>query len=182
MTASHNTVFQGELQLVAWGESSTAGAWVKFWVHPEDLEHFKTLQMRKGQTCGMRLAAVMVQIGPDEAVVPQQTPAPTAPPLRHKIHLGDLALVSVRWCREPSFHQWVSETANDEWLLNMMVANAGPADIAKAFILNECGITPKHGAAASRKHLDTDPEAAARFHERIRIPYRQYRIDQGLDQ
>jgi hypothetical protein len=159
MTASHNTVFQGELQLVRWSESSTNGATVTFWVHPEDLEHFKLLQARKGKVCGTRLGAVMVEIGEDETVVPQETaqptPAPTPAPRRY-------------------------HPPNDQWMLDMVATELDPADIAKAFILSECGIAQKYGQAASRKYLDTDEQAAAAFQQKIRQPYMQYLNEQGL--
>jgi hypothetical protein len=178
-------VFQGELQLVRWSESSTNGATVTFWVHPEDLEHFKLLQARKGKVCGTRLGAVMVEIGEDETVVPQETaqptPAPTPAPRRyHPPSVGALGMLAVRWCRDPVFHEWVSNVANDQWMLDMVATELDPADIAKAFILSECGIAQKYGQAASRKYLDTDEQAAAAFQQKIRQPYMQYLNEQGL--
>lgn len=171
-------LFQGELQLVRWADSSNAGATVTFWVHPDDLEHFKLLRVRKGnKEAGTRIAAVMVEIGPDEAVVPQgpaEKPAPGAvyrPPV-----LGALAKVAVQWCRDPNFWKWAT-TAYASRMSYKGGGFYGPVEgegAAKAFILEVCGLIDKHGQAASRKHLDTDPEAAAIFHERIRIPYRDW--------
>ena len=74
-----NILFQGELQMAAWGDSSTTGPWVKFWCHPEDLEHFKLLRLRKNnKEAGTRIGAVMVEIGGDEAVVRQGNPPAAA--------------------------------------------------------------------------------------------------------
>jgi hypothetical protein len=62
-------VFSGEMQLMNWGESSANGAWVKFWITPEDLEAFRSLKCKSGKIAGHRVAAVLVEIGDDELPV-----------------------------------------------------------------------------------------------------------------
>lgn len=173
-------VFQGELQLQAWGESSTAGAWVKFWIHSDDLEAFKALRGRSGKQAGQRLAVVMVEIGDDEMPVVQPE-APAAPPAaspapRYQApHIGALGMLAVRWCKDPAFQRWVPEVkhARDGDRYN--------ESACKEYILAECGITDFYGSAASRKHLDIDPECARRFQERIRGPFMEWKRENGLD-
>lgn len=166
-------IFQGELQLLRWSESSANGATVSFWVHPEDLESFKHLKARAGKTAGQRIATVMMEIGADEAVVQQPEPAPTPAPRPRPTHIGSLALIAVQWCKSEVFQKWIEH----EW------ATAAPVDEAEAkkTILHLCGLTAKHGTGASRKHLDADPEAAALFHQRIRIPFSTYLREHALE-
>jgi hypothetical protein len=183
---SDKILFQGELQMTAWGESMTTGSWVKFWVHPEDMDVFKhKLRARTGKTTGTRIGSVMVEIGDDEAIVEHQdTPGPTPapPPLTPAAEkpkpepLGDLGKWAVMRCRDPRFQHWVA--------LQLLVDadaddRATDAD-CKAFILDECGATVRYGTAASRKHLDTDPQCRASFTARVLEPYRVYYQQQGF--
>jgi hypothetical protein len=69
------TIFSGEMQLMNWGESSANGAWVKFWITPEDLEAFRHLKCKSGKIAGHRVAAVLVEIGDDEQPVQRDTTA-----------------------------------------------------------------------------------------------------------
>jgi hypothetical protein len=69
------TIFNGEMQLMNWGESSANGAWVKFWITPEDLEAFRHLKCKSGKIAGHRVAAVLVEIGDDEQPVQRDTTA-----------------------------------------------------------------------------------------------------------
>lgn len=64
------TVFEGEMQLAGWSETHTGGCKVTLWVpSPEDLEPFKALTARKGNTAGHRMVAAFVEIGDDEQPV-----------------------------------------------------------------------------------------------------------------
>lgn len=162
MAKDRRILFSGEAQLAMWGESSTAGAWVKMWIHPEDLESFKAIKARAGKQAGQRLGVCIVEIADDETVVEQ--PDPTPAPAPRRASMGDLALLSVRWCRDPRFQQWAGDKIGDDYQLS--------EDDAKAFVLRVCGV-------ASRKDIDTDPEAAARFHDIIRAPFAQYLKELG---
>jgi hypothetical protein len=182
-------LFSGEMQLARWSDSSTQGATVTFWVHPEDLESFKLLKARAGKQAGQRIGCVMVEINDDEAVVeqPEQTAKPNAGAASgteaapgaaihtrryHPPSIGDNGLLAVRWCKDAEFQRWIADQWGDS-------RPASEAD-AKAHILHMCGLVEKHGQAASRKHLDTDPEAAAAFHEHIRIPFRDHLREKGI--
>lgn len=168
------TLFHGELQLMRWSESSTLGATVTFWVHPEDLDSFKLLKARSGKQAGQRLACVLVEINDDESAATPPAPPPQERPRprEYKPHIGSLGLIAVRWCKDKDFQRWAADVNGDANVLS-------EAD-AKAFILIECGLAEKYGKEASRKHLDTDPEAGELFHERIRKPFRQWLDEQGI--
>jgi hypothetical protein len=173
-------LFSGEMQLAAWGESMQSGAWVKMWIHPEDLEAFKHMKARTGKHAGQRLGVAIVQLGDDEAIVehaPAPTPAPSPAPEAEpgsgsRPKRGELLTISVMWCKSKVFQKWAS-------------AHSGlPIEDehdAKDWILDETGLTFKHHGAASRKHLDADPEAARLFHERIRRPFADYLRDNHLE-
>jgi hypothetical protein len=166
----HKTLFAGELQLTAWGDSSTTGPWVKFWLHPDDLEQFKLLRQRKGnKEAGTRLGAVMVEINDDETIVTQE---PTPKPNTYSVRIGDLARCAVFWCERPDFWQWASETSGLPIL---------DRDDAKDYILSECGVFAKYGKAASRKHLDADAAFSNAFLERILRPFKAYADENGID-
>lgn len=62
--------FQGEVQLAGWKETHTSGVTVTFWLqNPEELDAFRALTVRKGNTAGHRFACVLVEIGDDERPV-----------------------------------------------------------------------------------------------------------------
>ena len=64
------TTYQGEVQLAGWGETHTGGCKVTLWLpSAEDLEPFKALTARKGNTAGHRFMAAFVEIGDDEMPV-----------------------------------------------------------------------------------------------------------------
>ena len=54
------THWSGEVQLMGFGESDSSGAWIKFQVQPEDLDHFRGL---KGNVFDMLLANMEQTIG-----------------------------------------------------------------------------------------------------------------------
>lgn len=169
---SAKILFQGEMQLARWSESSQNGAMVTFWVHPEDLESFKTLKARAGKSAGQRLAVVMVEIDEGEGMVeenPAATPAPK-PAAYPKPIVGKAAMTAVGYCNNKDFWEWATKHYGGRGYNGEVAGHAA----AKAFILDVCGIAAKYGEKASRKHLDTDGEAAMAFEQKIRHPYAQW--------
>lgn len=74
----------------------------------------------------------------------------------------DLCIMACIFCRDPEFHRWLSETAG----------LPKPRDgQAKAFILRQCQVE-------SRNDLDTDPDAAQRFHDLVRKPFLEWKEHQ----
>lgn len=95
--------FQGEVQLAGWSETHTGGCKVTFWLaDTSDLDVFRTLTVRKGNTAGHRLACVLVEIGDDEQPVD---------PVEMKG--GPLAKLAGTWCRDNYFREWVKSVSWD---------------------------------------------------------------------
>lgn len=107
--------FQGEMQLLSWGDTSTRGRTVTFLLPEEGPEHpFKHAREKKGKTAGARYMAVLVQIGDDEQPV-SKTPAQMAFLL----------------CRDETFQFFLSERSFCE---------INSEETARAHILEVCGI------------------------------------------
>lgn len=83
-------LFQGEVQLRRWSESSSQGVQVTFAL--ADSDDLEPLKMKSGK----RFMAVLVEIGDDEQ--------PVQPPNR----IGPLGLWLVQRCQDPEFWQWLN--------------------------------------------------------------------------
>ena len=86
----------------------------------------------------------------------------------------ELCIMACVFCRDPAFQLFAGtlHRAEQEFLYGYQASVKGtPEQIAKAFILTTCQIT-------SRNELDTNPEAAKRFHDHIRLPYLAWREQQ----
>lgn len=73
----------------------------------------------------------------------------------------ELCIMACVFCRDPQFRQWMTKLG-------------GPSineSAAKSIILGVCGVT-------SRNELDTNPEAAQRFHDLVRKPYLEWKGEQ----
>lgn len=96
--------------------------------------------------------------------VPAESPAPAPAPAQQRERMGPLCELAVMLCKTPEFQDWASHqhaAGGGQSRFNNM------ADEARGVILALCGVT-------SRKHLDTSREAAARFHQLVRLPYLQW--------
>lgn len=145
------TAFEGETQFAGYADSSRGGPRITLRLSDRaDLDKFIGCE-------GKRYMAVLVEIGDDER--PAEDPAPAASKTKRE-RMAPLCEWAVMRCAEPQFQQWAfmqpKRMADSSGL--------GMDEQAKAFILSVCGIE-------SRKELDTNPEAAKRFHERVRLPY-----------
>lgn len=85
-------------------------------------------------------------------------PAPIAKPTR------ELCIMACCFCRELRFQQWIFQQTDRTVYID--------EDGAKAFIVTACVVK-------SRNELDTNPEAAQRFHEHVRIPFLAWKEAQG---
>lgn len=140
--------FQGEVQLAGWSETHTGGCKITLWLSdPSDLDVFRALTVRKGNTAGHRLACVLVEIGDDER--------PVEPPASEKPKGGPLAKLAGQWCGDPIFWEWLEETVGEK---------VASADDAAILVRHVCDV-------ASRAELDNDAAAADRFHRLVRRPY-----------
>jgi hypothetical protein len=153
--------FSGEIQLAGWSESHTGGCKVTFWLQStEDLEPFRALTVRKGNTAGHRFIAALVEIGDDEQPV---QPIPSNSTELEKPKGGALAKLAGMWCNDPEFWAWL-ETDLD----NACHSATGAAACLYAI----CGIE-------SCAELDNDHVAAEKFHRLIRWPYQKHLIERG---
>lgn len=119
-------VFSGEVQLAGWSESHTGGCKVTLWLpSSEDLEPFRALTARKGNTAGHRFMAAFVEIGDNE--LPIQPPKPK---------VGALCLLACQWCANEDFWTF-ADVFNEE--------------SAKQFILSACEIASRKELDTSPK-------------------------------
>lgn len=81
----------------------------------------------------------------------------------------ELCIMACVFCRDLAFQDWaVKEAAERSHLaFGGKLPWKGEA-LGKAFILLVCGVS-------SRNHLDTDPDAAARFHDLVRKPFLEWK-------
>ena len=150
--------FAGEIQLAGWSESHTSGCKVTFWLSsPDELEAFRALTVRKGNTAGHRFMAALVEIGEDELPVQpaniKSYPAKDIPSEKPKG--GELARLAGIWCNDPVFWAWLSESRSD---------NVFNAIGAAGWVRFLCRVK-------SRADLDNSPDAAKTFHNEIRLPF-----------
>jgi hypothetical protein len=151
--------FSGEIQLAGWSESHTGGCKVTFWLQSnEDLEAFRALTVRKGNTAGHRFMAALVEIGDDEQPVVNKSLTTEKP------KGGALAKLAGMWCNDPEFWAWL-ETDPDN--------ACHSAQGAAACLYAICGIE-------SRAELDHNKQAAEIFHTFVRGPYQQHLIARGV--
>jgi hypothetical protein len=146
--------FAGEIQLAGWSESHTSGCKVTFWLSSSDeLEAFRALTVRKGNTAGHRFMAALVEIGDDERPVELEPKAP-------RTQMGDACYRTVMWCQEPTF--WA-------FLAYANLLDYPPKDSREAadLVREMCKV-------GSRKELDTNNEANKAWHRLIRKPYSEY--------
>ncbi|CDY79454.1 Phage protein [Caballeronia glathei] len=149
------TAFQGELQLAGWSETHNGGCKVTFWLpDATELDAFRSLTVRKGNTAGHRFMAALVEIGDDETPV-QREPEPEKP------KGGALAVLAGRLCMDPEFWRFLE----NEYGVSFHACQA--ANEAAQWIREQCGV-------ASRAELDHNEEAAATFHRVVRGPWQKY--------
>ncbi|MDN7179064.1 hypothetical protein M0D69_13785 [Caballeronia sp. SEWSISQ10-4 2] len=140
--------FHGEVQLASWSESHNGGAKVVLWLsEPSDLDAFRALTLRKGNTAGQRFMVAMVEIGEDEQPV-QSEPAPAAP------KGGALSRLAAQLCATQPFHLFLRAHG---------LRCENERDAAEC-IRQTCGVS-------SRAELDHDQQGAHIFHEKIRKPF-----------
>lgn len=145
-------LYAGELQFRRYTDSSTQGPQVVFGLADRDaLQAFVGLE-------GRRVMAVLVLVGDDEQPEP-----PKAKPLKEgpRRKLGPICEWLVMRCREPAFWQWLAATT-------MTPAETALSEDWAAWRVRElCGVE-------SRKEIDGNADAEARFESLIRKPWARY--------
>lgn len=110
----------------------------------QDADTVLALGMTRYQDCRVHVTIRLVQDADGRDLA---APTPTAAALKG----GALARLAGQFCAQPDFQAFIR-------------AAGGGEQTPRDYILAACGI-------ASRRQLDHDPEAAARFHARVRLPY-----------
>ncbi|NOV25913.1 hypothetical protein E5S69_20640 [Cupriavidus necator] len=148
--------FAGEMQLAGWSETHNGGCKVTFWLpDATDLDAFRALTVRKGNTAGHRFMAALVEVGDDEQ--PVQQPAAK----EHAPVGGALAKLAGMWCSDPDFWAFLSARTPS-------TAPVADAEAAAQVIRDVCQIE-------SRAELDHIPESAEMFHAEIRLPFMRWK-------
>lgn len=133
----------GEVQFVTFADSSKGGPRITLRLHErEELEAFVGKE-------GKRFMCVLVEIGDDEQPVQYPPGAVIECDANNRPTLGPAAYWLVQRCKEPEFRNW----------LGVETESQAAAEV-KAIL-----------EIASRKDLDGDPHAMARFNEQIRGRY-----------
>lgn len=172
-----NPTFHGEVQLAGWSESHNGGCKVTFWLaESSDLDAFRAMTVRKGNTAGQRLACALVEIGDDEQPVqPPESEDDKNRRMRAQLDTmqmakgGPLARLAGQWCQSEQFIRWLrGTTEQDEWMRARGEGEAVPySEIAAQLIRMRCGVT-------SRAELDHNDLAARKFHTLLREPFMAY--------
>jgi hypothetical protein len=158
--------------LLGWTRSHNSGSKITLQINDEDLEHFERMTVRKGKIAGQRLMAVFVELGDDEQPI-QHGPAVVPRSTGNKFPDG-LTGLSVRWCQDSHFHDWLAINHPAEW-------HTASAEREKTW-QGRCAVVVKMLCGVeSRKQLDTDPFAREEFDRLIRLPYAKARKDAGLE-
>ena len=155
--AESKPTFAGEVQFRRYSDTSTQGTQIVLALPDrESLQSFIGLE-------GKRFMAVLVQIGDDERPIP-----PNPAELKPREPLGDLCWRAVQWCKEPEFHGWINSVTHGGVMWHVKTH-----EDAREFVCEMCEV-------ASRKELDTNPEAARKFNQLIRGPYQKHLIARGI--
>lgn len=139
-------LYAGEVQLAGWSETHNGGCKLILWLPDSScLDPFRALTVRKGNQAGHVMMCVMVEV--DNEGQPVAPPPPKTP--------HSLSRLAALLCENPTFWTWMLEAFGME-----VKTPAQAADWMRELL-----------AIDSRAELDTDPDAAAAFHENIRLPF-----------
>lgn len=168
-------VIECDVMLLGWSETHSGGAKVTLQLSDvAELEPFKSMTIKKGKIAGQLLKACFVEVdGNGEPVQPDEPAKKGGGKFP-----GGLCGLAVRWCGETHFIEWIMDTyphIHADALQSMMCGESTPINDVSAWCVKKiCGI-------GSRKELDTNDLARARFEELIRVPYAAHRKELGLE-
>lgn len=157
--------FKGEMMLAGGGNPLGQGMWVRFWLDDESSHHpFAGCAGRRGDNPGDLFMAMFVELDSDDEPINQEK--------RKRAERAN--------GRQSTLCTWACARSNDKLFLTYLAENVETKqglrseswwrdeDRVAWWIRWTCGIE-------SRKDLDSNPEAAEIFHERIRRPYAEWR-------
>jgi hypothetical protein len=148
-------IYVGESMLADWGDTRS-GQYVTLWL-PEGEHPFAGMTRRARGQAGTRFMAAFCELDDDGTIID--------PKLRERIEKPrqDLSQYAAMLCKEPEFLAFlevhVPTTKEEGFTWN-------PTTAAE-WMRQTCQVP-------SRALLDTDPDAAKRFHQLVRMPYLQH--------
>lgn len=150
--------FSGELMLAGWGETHNGGAKLTFWLPDAgDLDVFRGLTVRKGNTAGQRFMAVLVEVDDQEQPKPSaETDAAVMEKAKDAVKGGELAKLAGILCSDPEFRMWFADRGWTKCQSDPLGQRVDEESITAA-LRYRCGVT-------SRAELDHNPDAAQKFH------------------
>jgi hypothetical protein len=147
--------FQGELMLAGWRDTHNGGATVTFWLpDAAELDVFRGLTVKKGNTAGHRFMAVLVEIQDDEQPS-AETDAVIVEAAQDALKGGNLSRFAARLCADIEFQDWFLEMHGQTEALKKPVPVR--EKIAAEIMRGICSVD-------SRAQLDHDARAAEMFH------------------
>lgn len=129
---------------------------IKIDVEPADAAKAFALMGMPGSP--IAIAALVLGTPPKAEAQPEPPPKPVG---------GALAKLAGMWCANDTFADWMADTHSKLFDGALADAEGDIAEASAAILRALCGVE-------SRIELDHDEVAAARFHERIRLPYMAY--------
>lgn len=167
--------FTGEIQLAGWSESHNGGCKVTFWLQsPDELEAFRALTVRKGNTAGHRFMAALVEIGDDEYPVQYPPGAFIECDKNQKPLIGPLAYWAVMRCKEHEFFKFIDDA------YRKFLGDVTPTDFKSSEEFCKHAVLVMCNCVESRSEIDNDPEKTRLFHVNVRGPYAKYLAARGL--
>ena len=156
--------YRGEAMLAGGGNPLQSGMWVKFWFPDDDIDHpFSGCTPRGRTSPGDLFDVVLVEKDDDESLIDEKE--------RENAERGQRSESLARYAAllgtNELFLQWLSETVLMPDNKTRSVEWWKGEDHVARWIRWACQIE-------SRAELDRNPSAAARFHERVREPYRKW--------
>lgn len=160
----NNFVYADDLMLAAWGDSSTKGQTVKFWIPQTEGEHcFSTYAFKTASESGFTGLITLVEINDDGSIIDQEAVvrAEKAPKVKPRARLSYTAVAMGKHSEFEAFTKaWFCQTLTDKRFSEIKSVE----ERNKLVIYLVCGIK-------SRSELDSDERAAEAFHFKIRKPF-----------
>lgn len=149
--------YQGELMLAGWGDTSTQGHTVVFWIEPPmgaRMHPFEGYQRDSDA-----FMAVLTELGDDDEAIDQAARAKVEKPAARGRGPQRLSQVAALLCSNPDFRDWIQMTQE-------VPESNNPLDTAQ-WVRDRLSVE-------SRRSLDEDEGVAQMFHDEIRRPFAEY--------
>lgn len=159
--ADGTNLYEDEVMLKGWSDG-TAGWKVTFWVESDDAGFHPFMNCSKGDA----FAVALVELNDDNTAVDQDKKARLEDAKRGR-KSPRLSNYAAQLCREPLFISYIGDRCGEQ-----PSSEAHAEEFAGEWMRRTLKI-------GSRADLDTDREAATRFHKHVREPYNKWYRDRG---